>query len=86
MDSPMVPMWFSPVEINEETCNGCNICVDVCMSDVLQPNPEQGKPPIVMYPDECWYGGCCVEECPRYERGAIKLIIPLSEKVSVLRG
>jgi len=31
--------------------------------EVFIPNPEKGKPPIILYPEECWYGGCCVEEC-----------------------
>ena len=82
----MEPHWFSPIEINEEVCNGCNKCVNVCMSDIFEPNPEKGKPPVVMYPDECWYDGSCVQECPLSEKGAIKLKIPLSEEISVVRG
>jgi NAD-dependent dihydropyrimidine dehydrogenase PreA subunit len=66
-----------PVEFNENICNGCNRCVDVCMMDVFVPNPEPGKHPIVLHPDECWYCGSCVMECPLRERGAIKFKWPI---------
>jgi len=70
-----------PVVFDENACNGCNVCVDICQMDVLFPNPEKGKPPIILYPDECWYGGCCVAHCPRMAEGAIKLKHPLMQKV-----
>lgn len=70
-----------PVEFDEKVCNGCNTCVEVCRSDVLMPNPEKGKPPIILYPDECWYGGCCVAACPLWEQGAIKMKHPLAQRV-----
>jgi len=47
----MVPNPMTPNQalfINIELCNGCNTCVDVCRADVLVPNPEKGKPPIVL--------------------------------------
>ena len=52
------------VQIIPELCNGCNECVEVCRADCLMPNPEKGKPPILVYPDECWFGGCCAGACP----------------------
>ncbi len=70
-----------PVIFDPYVCNGCNMCVEVCQMDVLMPNPEKGKPPIVLYPDECWYGGGCVEYCPLREKGAIKLNHPLMQRV-----
>lgn len=82
----MVTSRFRAIEINEEVCNGCNKCVDICMMDVLAPNPVQGKPPIVVYPEECWFGGCCEEICPFRDEGAIRVIIPLPMRVSVLWG
>jgi len=69
----------SPVKFDPEICNGCNICVDICQVDVMIPNPEKGKPPIVLYPEECWYAGCCVGACPR--PGAIELNHPLTQRV-----
>ncbi len=67
---PNVTTPSSPVVFNPDICNGCNHCVEVCQIDVYLPHPEKGKPPIVLHPDECWYGGCCVNDCPR--PGAIK--------------
>jgi NAD-dependent dihydropyrimidine dehydrogenase PreA subunit len=68
-----------PVIFNPDICDGCNKCIDVCQVDILIPNPEKGKPPIVLYPGECWYGGCCVAECPK--PGAIQLNSPLMNRV-----
>jgi NAD-dependent dihydropyrimidine dehydrogenase PreA subunit len=72
--TPSTPVTFDP-----EICNGCNQCVDICQVDVLIPNPQKGKPPIVLYPEECWYGGCCEGACPR--PGAITLHLPLPQLV-----
>jgi len=78
---PNPPTPNKAVEYDPEICNGCNKCVEVCRTDVLMPNPEKGKPPIVLYPDECWYGGCCVAECDR--PGAIKMLHPLNQSIVV---
>ena len=56
-----------------ENCIGCNSCVNVCPCDVMIPNPEKGREPIVLYAEECWFCGGCVEECPR---GALTLVAP----------
>ncbi len=77
-----IPNWCTPnnpVIFDPDICNGCNICVDVCQVDLLIPNPEKGKPPIILYPEECWYGGCCVAMCPK--PGAITLSHPLPQRV-----
>ena len=71
--NPAVPNKV--VEINPELCTGCNTCVEGCRADVLMPNPKKGEPPIVLYPDECWYGGCCQAHCP--VPGAIKMLHPM---------
>lgn len=71
-----------PIEINFELCNGCNKCLEICRTGTLFPNPEKGKPPVVLYPDECWYCGCCIAECPR--PGAIKMKFPLNQKIVVI--
>jgi NAD-dependent dihydropyrimidine dehydrogenase PreA subunit len=68
-----------PVVIDHSKCTGCNKCVTICTTDVLVANPEKGKPPIVMYPEECWYAGCCVGECP--VPGAITMRLPLMSRV-----
>lgn len=68
------------ITFNEELCNGCNKCIDFCRTDVLHPNPVPGKPPIVLYPDECWFAGCCVGACPI--PGACQLNPPLQQRVA----
>lgn len=67
--------YSSPIIYDSEKCIGCNRCVDICQVDLLVPNDEKGKPPVVLYPGECWYCGCCVMECP--VQGAIRLKHPL---------
>jgi len=69
-----------PVIIDEDLCTGCNKCVDICRMDVLLPNPEKGKPPIIMYPEECWFAGCCVGACP--EEGAIWMEYPINLRMN----
>ena len=71
----------NPVVFNEDVCNGCNRCVNVCMMDVLYPAPEKGRPPIVLYPEECWHCGICMEECPLNEKNAVKVVWPLMTRM-----
>ena len=78
----MVPNPPTPnraIDFDPGICTGCNLCVEICRSDVLMPNPEQRKTPIVLYPDECWFCGNCVEHCP--VTGAIRMEHPLNQRV-----
>lgn len=68
----------TPIRYDREKCVGCNRCADVCQCDILLPNPEKGRPPIVMYPGECYYCGACVMVCPN--KGAITLEHPLMNR------
>ena len=68
------------LEFDPSFCSGCNLCVDACPDDVMMPNPEPNKPPIVVYPEECWFCGACVEEC---SRAGITLLHPTSQRISV---
>lgn len=63
-----------PITFDAEKCIGCLRCMEVCQIDVMLPPAEKGQPPVVAYPDECWYCGCCVMECAR---DAIHLHHPL---------
>lgn len=76
---PCAPSPNNAVEFNPDICVGCNRCVNACRTDVMMPNPEKGKPPIVLYPEECWSCGCCVIECPN--KGAIIMRHPLNQSV-----
>lgn len=71
--------YFKPIRFNEDLCIGCNSCVNICQVDVLLPNLEKGKVPIVQFSSECWYCGSCVTECPI--EGAISLRHPLMNQV-----
>lgn len=78
---PNPPLPNRAIDFDAARCIGCNACTNGCRNDVLMPNPEKGQPPIVLYPEECWYCGCCVEECPK--EGAITMHHPLKQNVSV---
>ena len=62
-----------PPIIDEEKCNSCGICVDVCNFDVYFGSKEK-EIPSVTYPEECWHCNACVLDCPAE---AIRLRIPL---------
>ncbi len=40
---------------------------------------NQYNSPLILYPDECWFCGTCVEECP--VPGAIRMDHPLNQKI-----
>jgi NAD-dependent dihydropyrimidine dehydrogenase PreA subunit len=71
----------NPVVFDATVCNGCNACVQICVMDILMPNPEKGQPPVILYPDECYYDGLCVTNCPLWQKGAITLNHPLNQRV-----
>lgn len=79
----------SPLTFERDKCIGCNRCLEACQIDIMLPASEKGAPPIVAYPEECWYCGCCVMECPK---DAIHLRHPLMnrtrfvEKESLLKN
>jgi len=66
------------VSIDESLCIGCNSCANICRIQTILPNAEKGKPPVVAYPDECWYCGCCVEACPT---GALEMRLPVNQRI-----
>ena len=63
-----------PIRFDETKCIGCHRCAEACQVDVMI-GFEKGKPPVVMYPGECWCCGACVMECP--VEGAIRFRHPL---------
>lgn len=77
-----IPCSADPLVFDESICVGCNNCVNTCQVDIMIPNPEKGKPPIVLFPGECYYCGSCVMECPN--KGAIKLQHPLMNRAKFI--
>lgn len=69
------------LKFDVEKCVGCNTCVDVCPIDVMIPNPEKGKEPIVVFAEECWFCGSCVNDCPKE---AITLCNPTKQNISAV--
>ena len=65
MKVEVIPCSATPLIYDEEKCIGCNACAEICQCDIILPNPEKGKPPIVMFPGECYYCGACVMVCPK---------------------
>ena len=55
----VTPCSARPLIFDAEKCIGCNRCANICQVDILIPNPEKGKPPVVLYPGECYYCGRC---------------------------
>ncbi len=69
------------VEFDSKVCTGCATleeprCVKACRMDMLVKNPEPGKPPLVIYADECCDCGCCVHACPRASTGRNQAELP----------
>jgi adenylylsulfate reductase subunit B len=71
-----------PPIIDTNKCDGCanrdyQICVEHCPTDVFL-GSKQGQPPMVNFPNECFYENACVFDCPKK---AIELRIPLQMTV-----
>jgi NAD-dependent dihydropyrimidine dehydrogenase PreA subunit len=76
VNNPLTPC--EAIQFDADLCQSCNVCVDVCRCDVLAPSPGPGQPPVLVYPDECWFCGCCVAHCPVF--GAIRMEHPLAQR------
>ncbi len=49
--------------IDKDTCNGCGLCVEICIMDVLRMNISNNKA-YIAYPDDCQLCYQCEIECP----------------------
>jgi adenylylsulfate reductase subunit B len=84
MNAYAMPSQSGPCRVlafDAALCVGCNRCVNVCPTDVMIPNPAKGREPIVVYAEECWFCGGCVEECPS---GALTLVAPAKQRLSTV--
>ena len=48
-------------DVNPETCNGCENCVEICPSEVYQLEGERSNP---AHPEDCIECWACVNQCP----------------------
>lgn len=69
-----------PLVFDDSKCVGCNRCLEACQVDCMLPSAK-GKHPIMAYPSECYYCGCCVMSCPC---GAVKLQHPLMNQAKYI--
>jgi NAD-dependent dihydropyrimidine dehydrogenase PreA subunit len=64
-----------PILIDENIClAGCTICDVFCPGDIIHREARE-RPPLVKYPDECWFCGACALHCPV---DAIRVVFPES--------
>lgn len=63
------------IKIIYSRCKGCGRCYEICPVDIFGFDTET-KLVTVDYPEECWYCGACILECP--SKGAIQMEIPLA--------
>ena len=62
-------------KINYIKCISCKSCYEVCPPDIFDFD-KRTKQISVAYPEECWYCGSCLYDCP--VEGAIELELPLA--------
>jgi len=48
------------VQIDQEQCNGCKLCVDICPLEAISIENDKAK----VDKDTCTECGQCVDECP----------------------
>jgi NAD-dependent dihydropyrimidine dehydrogenase PreA subunit len=63
------------VRINYAKCIGCKTCYEICPADVFR-FEENSKMLTVVYPEECWFCGACIYDCP--SEGALTMELPLA--------
>lgn len=63
------------IKIDYSRCTGCGMCYEVCPTDIFGFDDES-KLVTVEYPEECWYCGACIYDCP--VEGAIRMELPLA--------
>ncbi len=61
--------------IDYSRCNGCGKCYEICPTDIFSYDSKT-KLLTVEYPEECWYCGACLFDCPC--EGAIHMELPLA--------
>ena len=69
-----------PPVIDENKCNRCGTCIEVCPVDVFYGSKEN-EIPTIAYGEDCYFCSACILECPK---NAIILRYPLYAQPSFL--
>ncbi len=72
--SKTVVRYRGGIHINYAKCVGCGTCYEVCPPDIFQFDLDSHLV-TVAYPEECWYCGSCIYDCPQ---GALTMELPLA--------
>jgi NAD-dependent dihydropyrimidine dehydrogenase PreA subunit len=51
------------IEIDEDACSGCKLCIEACFMDVIRWDDEREKP-VAAYPEDCQWCLFCEDTCP----------------------
>ena len=55
--------WVEKINIDQDACNGCKMCVSACFVDALRWDNEAEKP-VAAYPEDCVWCLACEAICP----------------------
>jgi adenylylsulfate reductase, subunit B len=69
------PRYKGGIKVNYSHCKACGRCYEVCPADVFGFDSES-RLLTVDYPEDCFYCGACLLECPAKE--ALKMELPLA--------
>jgi NAD-dependent dihydropyrimidine dehydrogenase PreA subunit len=61
MKNPVYLKNVVTLQLDENKCTGCGMCLDVCPHDVLKMN---GKHVVIRNRDACMECGACKQNCP----------------------
>jgi NAD-dependent dihydropyrimidine dehydrogenase PreA subunit len=50
-------------KIDQDLCNGCGICVEICPMDVFRMDEGNNKA-VIRYPEDCMLCEFCALDCP----------------------
>jgi len=55
--------WVEKINIDQDTCNGCKMCVNACFVDALRFDSAAERP-VAAYTEDCVWCLACEMACP----------------------